>query len=124
SLFTNWAGRSRSSGLRWTIISRRITGCGFRGRSEASSVMAQVSERARRYIARCPPAISGAGGHDATFHVAAVLVWGFALSETEALMLLQEWNQNCVPPWSEAELVHKVRSAGAATHADQRGHLI
>jgi len=26
-------------------------------------------------------------------------------------MLLQEWNRSCVPPWSEAELLHKVRSA-------------
>src|SRR5436190_3741594 len=86
--------------------------------------MAQTCERARRYIARCPPAISGQGGHDGTFHVAAILVWGFALSEAEALMLLREWNRNCVPPWSETELAHKVRSAAAAPHSDARGHLL
>src|SRR5258706_11637133 len=86
--------------------------------------MAQISERARRYIARCPPAISGQGGHDATYHVAAVLVWGFALSEAEALMLLQEWNRNCVPPWSDAELLHKVKSAAGGQHRDARGHLL
>src|SRR5437016_2996819 len=86
--------------------------------------MAQACERARRYIARCPPAISGAGGHDATYHVAAILVWGFALSEAEALMLLQEWNRNCVPPWSDAELLHKVKSAAGGQHRDARGHLL
>jgi hypothetical protein len=86
--------------------------------------MAQVSERARRYVAKCPPAISGQRGHDATFHVAAVLVWGFALGEAEALMLIKEWNRNCVPPWSEAELVHKIKSASVASHSDSRGHLV
>jgi hypothetical protein len=86
--------------------------------------MAEVLERARRYIAKCPVAVSGQGGHDATFHVAAVLVWGFALGETEALMLLREWNQSCLPPWSESELAHKVRSAGSAPHRDARGYLL
>ena len=86
--------------------------------------MVEVVERARRYIAKCEPAISGQGGHDATFHVAAVLVWGFALGEAEALMLLREWNQVCVPPWSEGELVHKVKSAAGARHAEPRGHLL
>src|SRR5258706_3920047 len=86
--------------------------------------MAQVSERARRYIARCPPAISGQRVQDAAYHVAAILVWGFALSEAEALMLLQEWNRNCVPPWSDAELLHKVKSAVGAQHRDARGHLL
>jgi hypothetical protein len=86
--------------------------------------MVEVVERARRYIAKCPVAVSGQAGHDATFHVAAVLVWGFALGETEALMLLKEWNQNCVPPWSQTELTHKVRSAAAAAHRDARGYLL
>jgi hypothetical protein len=57
--------------------------------------MVSVIERARRYIAKCAPAISGQGGHDATFHVAAVLVHGFALPENDALMLLREWNVTC-----------------------------
>ena len=86
--------------------------------------MLTIIERARRYIANCPPAISGQGGHDATFHVAAVLVHGFALSEADALMLLREWNAACVPPWSVAELIHKIKSAGNATHREARGHLL
>jgi len=81
-------------------------------------------ERARRYLAKCPAAVSGQGGHDATFHVAAVLVHGFALSEADALMLLREWNGSCVPPWSEAQLIYKIKSAANATHREVRGYLL
>ena len=86
--------------------------------------MQNVIERARRYIAKCPSAISGQRGHDATYHVAAVLVHGFALGEPDALALLREWNQSCLPPWSEGELVHKVKSAAGAQHKEPRGYLL
>lgn len=81
-------------------------------------------ERARRYIGKCPAAISGHGGHNATFHVAAALVHGFSLGEAEALILLREWNQRCQPPWSDRELEHKAKSAAGARHAQPRGHLL
>ena len=68
-------------------------------------------ERARLYVAKCLPAVSGQGGHDDTFHVACVLVNGFALDEADALILLLEFNRRCLPPWTEAELVHKIKSA-------------
>jgi hypothetical protein len=86
--------------------------------------MLTVIERARRYVAKCPVAISGQRGHDAAFHVAAVLVHGFALSDVDALALMHEWNRGCLPPWSEPELVHKIRSAAKAQHAQPRGHLL
>ncbi len=82
-----------------------------------------IFERARRYIAKCPVAVSGQHGHDATFHVASILAWGFALSEPDALVLLREWNRGCVPPWSESDLIHKITSAANAQHAFARGHL-
>ena len=81
-------------------------------------------ERARRYIAKCPPAISGQGGHDRTFRVASILVWGFALPEDKAFLLLQEWNRCCEPAWSSADLLHKVRSAATALNTLPRGYLI
>lgn len=81
-------------------------------------------QRARRYIARCPRAISGSGGHDATYRVAAILVNGFGLSEAEALTLLEEWNVLCEPPWSAAELLHKIQSASRAQHLKPDGHLL
>lgn len=86
--------------------------------------MPTVIERARRYISRCPPAISGQHGHDQTFHVACLLVHGFDLSDADALTLLHEWNASCAPPWSEAELVHKIKSAATASHEKPRGHLL
>ena len=86
--------------------------------------MLSVIDRARRYAARCPVAVSGQRGHDATFHVAAVLWNGFGLTEGDTLMLLREWNCGCQPPWSEAELVHKVKSVAGARHSDARGYLL
>jgi hypothetical protein len=81
-------------------------------------------ERARRYLRKCAPAVSGQGGHDQTFHVAAVLWNGFALSEADVLVLLREYNASCLPPWSEHELQHKVKSAANAAHQLPRGHLL
>jgi hypothetical protein len=81
-------------------------------------------ERARRYIAKCLPAISGQGGHSAAFYVACLLVHGFALAEADALVLLREFNQRCLPPWSDAELIHKIQSAANAAHLLPRGHLL
>ncbi len=81
-------------------------------------------ERAARYVAKIAGAVSGQGGHDATFHVAAIIWNGFGLSETDTLDVLREWNMLCLPPWSESELVHKVKSVASAQHRDRRGHLI
>jgi hypothetical protein len=73
-------------------------------------------QRAAAYLERMPPAIAGSGGHSATFNTAAVLVRGFALTEHDALPLLAAWNQtHCQPPWTEAELRHKLRSAATST---------
>lgn len=56
-------------------------------------------------------AISGQGGHNATYRVACRLR-DAGLSPDDALSLLGCWNEtNAIPPWSEAELAHKIRSA-------------
>ncbi len=67
--------------------------------------------REPRYEPNCPPAVSGQGSHDHTFPVACALVHGFHLSDADALALLAEWNQTCLPPWSDKELLHKVADA-------------
>lgn len=68
-------------------------------------------EAARRYLAKLPLAISGAGGHDATFRAACCLV-RFGLSDTAAMALLGEWNgTHCRPAWKEKELEHKLKDA-------------
>ena len=74
-----------------------------------------VVERARKYVATMPGAVSGSGGHNVTFSVACRLVKGFDLSTVQALDVLSEWNATCNPPWSEHELRHKIESASKAS---------
>jgi hypothetical protein len=69
--------------------------------------------RARAYMAKVPPAISGAGGHAHTFVTAQRLVRGFGLDEATAFSLLVPWNRSCQPPWSALELARKVKQAAA-----------
>lgn len=78
-----------------------------------------VYERAQKYVSKMDAAISGSGGHDATFAVAKALVDGFALSKEEALSILREYNARCSPPWKENELIHKVNSV-----KDASGYLL
>jgi hypothetical protein len=68
-------------------------------------------DRARRYLARTAPAISGQHGDLRTFRICCRLVRGFALSDDEALSLLRDWNARCEPPWSEGDLLAKLKHA-------------
>jgi hypothetical protein len=81
-----------------------------------------VVERARRYVAKIPGAVSGEHGHNRTFRVACALVLGFDLLPADALPVLAEWNRTCDPPWTHAELMHKLD--GADSRPDQRGYLL
>ena len=94
------------------------------GEHHSPTIAVNPPDRARAYLARVPAAIAGSGGHSATFHAACVLVNGFGLPPAEALPALMEWNAGCQPPWSEAELRHKLASAEKASHAKPRGHLL
>ncbi len=78
---------------------------------KSPSATSDVTDRARQYMARLPSAVSGESGHNATFHVACVLVLGFGLSQDEAMQLMREYNARCQPAWTERELLHKVQSA-------------
>lgn len=71
-------------------------------------------ERARAYASKAEPSVSGEGGHNTAMRVATAVVRGFDLKDEEqALDALTEWNSRCVPPWSDKELLHKVREAAA-----------
>ena len=83
-----------------------------------------LPERIRAYLAKCPGAISGADGHKQTFTVACALINGFALTESEALAYLHEYNRTCDPPWTDRELEHKIQSAVNVPHEKARGHLL
>lgn len=68
--------------------------------------------RARRYLARVDPAVSGQGGHLRTFTTALKLIGHFGLSEEETYWLMKlDYNAFCEPPWSDYELKHKVKDA-------------
>ena len=86
--------------------SRRVTSV-----ASAARVPALVVERARRYLAALPPAVSGQHGDVTTFRACCRLVRGFLLSDDDALTLIHEWNSRCEPPWTERELVDKIRRA-------------
>ena len=80
-------------------------------------------KRARAWLAKLPPAISGQGGHQATWEAALGLVRGFGLGADDALdLLLQDFNPRCTPAWSEKELRHKVDSAARQAHVPE-GYL-
>lgn len=70
-----------------------------------------VVDRARRYLAAIPPAVTGQHGDVDTFRVCCRLVRGFALDDDDALAVLRQWNLKCEPPWSETELRSKLGGA-------------
>jgi hypothetical protein len=80
-----------------------------RARLPSSEPTGQV-RNAVAYIQRIH-AKAGEGGHNATFRAACKLR-DAGLSTEEALHVLIDWNEtNASPPWSAADLVHKIRSA-------------
>lgn len=85
----------------------------------------EIEQRALAYLDKMPAAISGNGGHAATYAAATVLVHGFEIDPEQALTLLQEhYNPHCDPPWTEKELRHKVNSAATKPHDQPRGWLL
>ena len=82
----------------------------------------KVLKRARAYVTKMDPAISGEGGHGKTFRVACELVIGFGLSTFESMEIMREYNQRCQPLWSEKELLHKVDQA--KKKPGNRGHRL
>lgn len=78
--------------------------------------------RALRYTAQCEPAVSGQGGHAATFRVALKCV-EFGLSIMDTLVVLREFNGRCSPAWSETELRHKAEQAHGVGRVQRGGKL-
>lgn len=92
---------------RGPAVSEAVSQADARGGPASMSVM----ERARKYLATIPPAVSGQGGHSQTLLAAEHMARGFVLSDEDAFMLLAEWNQGSQPPWSDGELRHKISEA-------------
>ena len=69
-------------------------------------------DNARKYLAKMDASIEGDKRSDRPIKAASVLVNDFALSDGEALDLLMfEFNPRCQPPWSDAEVRHKIDDA-------------
>lgn len=104
-----WDGEA--AGRNSALLSRLLTLWQAIDDARKGRPVGDVISRAKAYIAKEPPAISGRKGHDRTYHVAIKLVEGFGLSREQAFEILHEWNKTCQPPWSEKELWHKIDSA-------------
>jgi hypothetical protein len=83
-----------------------------------------IKERARRYIAKMPEAISGQHGHSTMFTVACVLVQGFALDMVDARMLLAEYNATLTEPFTDKEMKHKLGDAAKSQSTKAEGYLL
>ena len=84
------------------FLSQRLILCGS----------STLEERISRYIAARPEAIEGQRGDETTCCVACRLVWGFGLSEADALRYLRLYSETrCSPKWSERELKSKIQQA-------------
>ena len=81
--------------------------------------MKNAFDLAREAIANLPPAISGQGGHPATFRAACECA-RLGLGDGDAMSLLAEFNRRCSPPWSEKELRHKLTDARRAAGGQVR----
>src|SRR5512135_1910780 len=82
----------------------RPEGGGQQGQAPGKSPL----ERAKVYIDKVPGAVSGAGGHQTTWEALALPIRRFDLPRDAAEELAAYYNERCEPPWSEAELAHKL----------------
>lgn len=73
----------------------------------SEALLAHVRERLKMH----GPAISGKGGDAHTFQACAMVVRGYALPDSQAVQVLDEWNQTCEPPWDGDELRTKMDNA-------------
>jgi Bifunctional DNA primase/polymerase, N-terminal len=67
----------------------------------------QLLERARAYLQKIEPAVSGRNGHTKTLTTALKLARLVNRNADLLWLLLTEYSARCEPPWSEKELRHK-----------------
>lgn len=66
-----------------------------------------------------PPAIEGRGGNNTTYAVAARLAEIGVSAERAAELMLEHWNDRCLPPWSADEIATFCRNASNYAQARQ-----
>ncbi|HEX7841010.1 MAG TPA: bifunctional DNA primase/polymerase [Kofleriaceae bacterium] len=106
-----------------------INGAGDPPRPMPSTTMPACSDdrrinRARKYLAKMSPSISGSGGHDALWAAVVAMMWGFDLhTEIVRALIASDFNPRCDPPWDEREIDHKLVGVERAEKLT-RGYLL
>lgn len=77
--------------------------------------------KAKRWLKKQPPAISGHGGDSHTFNICCSLLIGFDIPLDHVFATLEEWNKRCEPPWSEEDLKRKAHNADQYGDKNNRG---
>jgi len=96
-----------------------------RGGQAVDSDRGVTLQKAAEYLAECDPAISGDAGHATTFNTALKVISGFDLTIHEAIELMDEYNQTCLPPWTDEEMLHKIEDAHrVAQESNHRGWMM
>ncbi len=109
----------------WLLAWCRMDGKKGSSLKAKASSGTSIVDRAVKYLAKMPPAISGERGHDRTMEVARVIVWGFDLGPEVGYQLLEaHYNPRCQPRWSEMELRHKCSEADTVPFDKPRGWLL
>lgn len=70
-----------------------------------------------RYVRGGDVAVEGAGGDDRTFRLACEIL-DLGLDEEKAFEIIQPWNDACLPPWSDDELLTKIGNAASYRQND------
>jgi len=70
--------------------------------------------RARNWLAKAEPAVSGQHGHDKLFFCCCRMFQVFDLTLEQAFPLILEYNSKCQPPFSERDVLHKLQDANTS----------
>jgi hypothetical protein len=73
----------------------------------------------RAYLEQVELCIAGQQGDAQLYKTACIIFWDFGLSETEGMMLLQEYNTRCQPPWNQSYLDYKMNEVFTTSHTGQ-----
>jgi hypothetical protein len=81
-------------------------------------------ERARRYLLTMDRSVQGQNGSAKLWRAAITLVHGFDIDAENVTEMLIDWNAQCDPPWSVAELQRAAWRANRASERQPRGYLL
>ena len=85
---------------------------------------AERIRKASQYMAKVAPAIEKQGGHIQALKAATLLLIGFDLTIAQGYPIYYAWAQQCIPPWSDKEIAHKLSEADKNTKGYPRGYKL